>query len=209
MSGDNGDLVAPPEALALIAKGINAAHQELKDLGMIGEATAGRGFADLALSGLDMGHEGLADQFRTFCDRWEFGVRNLMQKGNGFAQGIGLSTGAYAEQERYVKDTMKIGVNSLNGNPHLSEDEVKRKSWADIAAQSPTDNPDYSPESFERAHEEVKQTWKDTAYDVQDSAHDSLESSGVIGPEAREAVDERMREGLDPSEAAVRRAREG
>ncbi|GGZ24986.1 hypothetical protein GCM10010387_18060 [Streptomyces inusitatus] len=208
MSG-SGDLVAPPEALAQIAKGINEAHAELKDLGMIGQATAGRGFSELALSGVDLGHEGLADQFRTFCTRWEFGVRTLMQRGNGFAEKVGLSAGAYAEQERYVKDTIKIGVNSVNGNPHLSEDEVKAKGWDEIRSQTPYDEADYSAESFEQAHQEVKQTWKDTTYDVQDSLNDALEGSGVLAPEAREAMDKQMRENLDPSEAAVKQAREG
>ncbi|WP_328625776.1 hypothetical protein OHA88_14115 [Streptomyces sp. NBC_00353] len=41
MSGDRPDLEVPPEALALIAQGIDKAHGELKDLGMIGEALAG------------------------------------------------------------------------------------------------------------------------------------------------------------------------
>ncbi|MFI1889093.1 hypothetical protein [Streptomyces jumonjinensis] len=206
---DNGDLVAPPAALAEIAKGIELAHAELKDLGMIGEATAGRGFGDLALSGLELGHEGLADQFKTFCTRWEFGVRTLMQRGNGFAQNVGLSAGAYAEQERYVKDTIKIGVNSFNGNPHLSEDEVKKKDWDEISTQSATDDPDYSAESFQQAHQEVKQTWANTTYDIQDSLGDAMESSGILDPSVREAADAEWRETLDPSDETVRQAREG
>ena len=47
MSGKDPDLQAPPAALANIAKGIDLAHSELKELGMIGEATTGRGFSDL------------------------------------------------------------------------------------------------------------------------------------------------------------------
>lgn len=49
MSGEQPDLAVPPEALAVIAAGIDMAHAELKELGMIGEATTGRGFSDLAL----------------------------------------------------------------------------------------------------------------------------------------------------------------
>ncbi|MFF4096834.1 hypothetical protein ACFYYY_24105 [Streptomyces sp. NPDC001834] len=130
MSEDGADLHVPPEALAAIAKGIDLAHAELKDLGMVGEASAGRGFSDLGLSGLELGHGGLASEFRTFCDRWEWGVRALTQKGNNFALGVGLSAGAFAEQEQYVKDSFKIGVNSLNGNPHLSR-------WDTISGQTP------------------------------------------------------------------------
>lgn len=188
MIGDGPDLNAPPEALANIVNGINLAHSELKELGMIGEATTGRGYSDLSLSGLELGHEGLADEFQTFCDRWEWGVRALTLKGNLFAQGVGLSAGSLAELDRYVKDTIKIGVNSLNGNPHLSEDEVKTKSWDEIKNQAAYDDPDWSGESFSKAHEEVKQTWKDTSYDALDAQLDAFERQGFVEPKLREAT---------------------
>lgn len=206
MSGESPDLDVPPEALAAIAKGINLAHAELKDLGMIGEASTGRGFSDLALSGLELGHGGLASEFQTFCDRWEWGVRALTQKGNGFALGVGLSAGSFAEQEQYVKDSFKVGVNSLNGNPHLSEDDVKKMSWDTISSQSAYDNPDYSAQSMIEAHSEVKQNWQDTAYDVEDSALDSMERSGLIDPGVRAAAAERLKEQLDPSQATIDQA---
>ncbi|MFF8291520.1 hypothetical protein ACF068_20135 [Streptomyces sp. NPDC016309] len=206
MTGTDPDLAASRAALALIAAGIDKAHEELKDLGMIGRATAGRGFSELALSGLEMGHAGLAAGFGTFCERWEWGVRDLMQRGNAFASGLGLSAGAFHEQELYVKDTLKIAVNGLNGNPHLTEDEVKAKDWDEIRSQRATDNPDYSPESMAAAHENVKQTWQDTGYDVEDAVLDSLENNGALDPTVREALDERMRETYEPSEEAVKRA---
>ncbi|MDI9886871.1 hypothetical protein QMZ92_21495 [Streptomyces sp. HNM0645] len=208
MSGQNPDLEAPPAALAAIVKGIDLAHSELKDLGMIGEATTGRGFSELSLSGVELGHGGLADEFGTFCERWEWGVRALTLKGNGFAQAVGLSAGSFAEQEQYVKDSFKIGVNALNGNPHLSEDEVKGKSWDEISTQSATDAPDWSAESFSEAHQEVEQTWKNTGYDVMDAQLDAFERQGLIDPELREATDARLRETLDPSQETVAQAEE-
>ncbi|MGW2015661.1 hypothetical protein [Streptomyces sp. NPDC001927] len=206
MSGNEPELAAPAGALADIAKGINLAHAELKELGMIGEASAGRGFSDLALSGLELGHGGLTAEFETFCDRWEWGVRALTLRGNGFAQGVGLSAGSFAEQEQYVKDSFKIAVNSLNGNPHLSEDEVKQMRWDTIRDQHTWDNADWSPESFTEAHQEVKQTWKNTAYDVEDSLLDSMERSGVVDPQLREAMDEELKESLDPDRATIEQA---
>ncbi|NUK26138.1 hypothetical protein [Streptomyces lunaelactis] len=208
MSGESPDLEAPAVALAAIAQGINLAHAELKELGMIGEASTGRGFSDLALSGLELGHGGLTDQFQTFCDRWEWGVRALTLRGNGFAQGVGLSAGSFAEQEQYVKDSIKIGVNSLNGNPHATEDEVKATSWDTISTQNQWDNPDWSAESFSEAHEESKQTWKNTSYDVMDAQLDSMERSGMIDPKIRDAVDGEMRETFDPSEETIAQAEE-
>ncbi|MFJ8661310.1 hypothetical protein [Streptomyces sp. NPDC093795] len=206
MSGNEPDLAAPAAALAEIAKGIDLAHAELKELGMIGEASAGRGFSDLALTGLELGHGGLTSEFGTFCDRWEWGVRALAMRGNGFAQAVGLSAGSFAEQEQYIKDSIKIGVNSLNGNPHLSEDDVKKMSWETIRDQRTFDNADYSLESFTDAHQEVKQTWQNTGYDVMDAKLDSMERSGLIDPAMRDRMDEQLKDGLDPDQATVEQA---
>lgn len=206
MSGDGSDLQASSSALADIAKGINLAHAELKELGMIGEASVGRGFSDLALSGLELGYGGLTSAFETFCNRWEWGVRALTLKGNAFAQGVGLSAGSFAEQEQYVKDSFKIGVNSLNGNPHLSEDEVKAMRWDKISTQSAFDNPDWSAESFSEAQKEVNQTWKNTGYDVMDAQFDAMERSGLLDPKLRDAVDAHARETFDPSEETIAQA---
>ncbi|UYQ62734.1 hypothetical protein [Streptomyces peucetius] len=203
MSGENADLVAPPSVLEEIAAGIELAHTELKDLGMIGEASVGRGFSDLALSGLELGHGGLTSQFETFCERWEWGVRALTLKGNLVAQALGLSVGSFAEQEQYVKDAIKIGVNSVNGNPHLSENEVKQMRWDTIRDQHMWDNPDWSPESMAEAHAEVEQTWRDTTYDVEDALLDSMERSGALDPTMREAIDGEMKDMLDPSQETV------
>ncbi|WP_433571640.1 hypothetical protein [Streptomyces sp. CA-251247] len=208
MSGEGSDLNVPPAALADIAKGINLAHAELKDLGMIGEASVGRGFSDLALSGMELGHTGLTDQFQTFCDRWEWGVRALTLRGNGFAQGVGLSAGSFAEQEQYVKDSIKIGVNSLNGNPHLTEEEVKGMSWDKISTQSAFDGATWSGESFSEAQKEVNQTWKNTGYDVMDAQMDSMERSGLIDSKVRDTADADLRETFDPDEQTIAQAEE-
>src|SRR4051794_32898164 len=89
MSDGGKDLKA--DGLALVAKGLTEALGELKELGMVGEAGAGRGFSDIALSGLELGHEGLTGDFKSFCERWEWGVRSLINEGNGFALKTGLS----------------------------------------------------------------------------------------------------------------------
>ncbi|MFC8760123.1 hypothetical protein ACFUAG_05260 [Streptomyces sp. NPDC057193] len=206
MSGNEPDLAAPAAALAEIAKGIDLAHAELKELGMIGEASTGRGFSDLALTGLELGHGGLTSEFGTFCDRWEWGVRALAMRGNGFAQAVGLSAGSFAEQERYIKDSIKIGVNSLNGNPHLSEDDVKKMSWDSVRDQHTWDGADWSPESFSDAHREVEQNWKNTAYDVEDSMLDGLERSGALDSEQRERADQRLQDLLGPDQATLDQA---
>ncbi|WP_328399240.1 hypothetical protein OHS70_20480 [Streptomyces sp. NBC_00390] len=208
MSGNDPDLQAPQSALKDIANGINLAHAELKELGMIGEATTGRGFADLALSGLELGHGLLTAKFETFCERWEWGVRELTLRGNGFALAVGLSAGGFNEHDQYVKDTIKISVNSLNGNPHLTEDQVKDKSWDDIKSQSPYDNAKWDWDDMVQAHEESKQTWNNTAYDVGDAFLDTVDGPAGINPTMREHVDADFRERFDPDEATVAQAEE-
>jgi hypothetical protein len=56
MSGSGGggeDLET--EGIGLIAQGLTGALGELRELGMVGEAGAGRGFSGIALSGLRSG----------------------------------------------------------------------------------------------------------------------------------------------------------
>lgn len=105
-----------------------------------------------------------------------------------------------------MKDSFKIAVNSVNGNPHLTEDEVKQMSWDKISKQTMYDNPDYSAESFSEAHQEVKQTWKDTGYDVMDAQLDSMQRNGLIDPATRARMDQEMRDTFDPTENAVQQA---
>lgn len=206
MSGDNPDLAAPKAALAAITDGINRTLGELKDIGMVGQGSVGRGFAGLALSGLELGHAGLTAEFKAFCDRWEWGVRALAHEGNGFAHAVGLSAGLIYEQEHYVGDTFKVVVNSVNGNPHLSEDEVAKKSMGDVLTQGWFDGADYSADSFRQAQADVDRTWDNAGYDVQAGVMDRMADLGVVDERTRANVDEVSRRALDPDQEVVDRA---
>ncbi|MET7284784.1 hypothetical protein [Streptomyces sp. NPDC005573] len=173
MSGGGGkDLKA--EGLGLIAKGLTEALGELKELGMVGEAGAGRGFGDLALSGLELGHEGLTGEFTSFCERWEWGVRSLIVEGNGFAVKTGLSAGTYYETEQYVEGSFKVVENAAIGNPYASEEDVEKMGWGDIATSGAYGGVDYSKESMDQALDNSEQGWKDAGRDVM--------TSHTIGP---------------------------
>ncbi|MEV5175692.1 hypothetical protein AB0L10_32460 [Streptomyces flaveolus] len=169
MAGGGGkDLAA--EGLGLIAKGLTEALGELKELGMVGEAGAGRGFSDIALSGLELGHEGLTDEFKSFCERWEWGVRSLVNEGNGFAVKTGLAAGTYYETDQYVEGTFKVVTNAAIGNPYASEEDVQKMGWGDIATSGAYGGDvDYSKESFEQAWATSEQGWKDATRDVMTS----------------------------------------
>ncbi|MFF1453036.1 hypothetical protein ACFVYF_33615 [Streptomyces sp. NPDC058274] len=172
MSADGKDLKT--QGLDLIAKGLTDALGELKELGMVGEAGAGRGFGDVSLSGMELGHDGLVGVFTSFCERWEWGVRSLINEGNGFAAKTGLSAGTYYETEQYVEGSFKVVTNAAIGNPYASEDEVTQQGWGDIATSGAFGGVDYSQESFDRAGENIEQGWKDAGRDVM--------TSHIVGP---------------------------
>ncbi|MER6251738.1 hypothetical protein ABT224_10225 [Streptomyces sp. NPDC001584] len=172
MSGDGADIDVSKQALGQIAKGITDTLGELKELGMVGSASMGRGFSDLALSGMESGHEGLTASMKTFCERWEWGVRALVQQGNQFAFDVGLSAGVMHEQDQYIQGSFKVLTNSAMGNPYASEKDVIDKDWGEVLSDNTYTqirDADYSDESFDRARENSKEAWKGAVRDVNSS----------------------------------------
>ncbi|MFI9719125.1 hypothetical protein ACIHFE_05620 [Streptomyces sp. NPDC052396] len=173
MSGGDGKLDANAQALSDITKGIRDSMGELKGIGGVGESATGRGFGELSMSALETGHDGLASSFSHFCDRWEWGVRGLMRDANDFAKKVGLSAGAYYETDHYISGTLKVGVNSIMGNPHLTEEQVENQSWKQTLGDNPVNDalhPDFSGKSFKDAAHHAEQTWTQTGKDLEDSA---------------------------------------
>ncbi|GAA3733706.1 hypothetical protein [Streptomyces tremellae] len=164
MSGEGRNKDLQTEGLGLIAQGLTGALGELQELGMVGEAGAGRGFSDIALSGLQLGHDGLTGEFQTFCDRWEWGVRDLVAEGNALAGKTGMSAGTHYETEQYLEGTFKVVANAAVGNPDASEDDVEKMGWSDIAGSGA--GVDYGKDSFDRALDSSEQGWKDAGRDV-------------------------------------------
>jgi hypothetical protein len=200
MTGNDPDLAAGKDALDLITKGITGALGELKELGMVGEASMGRGFSDLALTGMETGHDGLTSTLKTYCERWEWGVRSLVQQGNSFAQQVGLSAGVFHEQEQYIGGAFKVLTNSAMGNPYASEEEIINKDWGEVLSSNSYTHirdADYSAESFQKSGENSMQAWKDTAWDVSTSKV-SLSNNIIDAAGLRDEVDEGMRETLGP-----------
>ncbi|AZM89269.1 MULTISPECIES: hypothetical protein [Streptomyces] len=172
MSGEGSDLDVSKQALGQIADGITKTLAELKELGMVGTASMGRGFSDLSLSGLETGHDGLTSSFNAFCERWEWGVRSLVQQGNDFAANVGLSAGLVHEQDQYIQGGFKVLVNSALGNPYASEGDITGKDWGEVLADNPytqVRDADYSAESFQRADRNSTEAWKGAVRDVNSS----------------------------------------
>ncbi|MCT9089267.1 hypothetical protein N4G70_10345 [Streptomyces sp. ASQP_92] len=215
MSGEGTeDLRIPPEALTLITQGINGALSELEELGLVGQAGMGRGFGSMAMGGLELGDDGLTETFRSFCERWEWGVRALVQEGNDFALRAGLSAGIVYREDQYVQGGFKVLANSAMGNPHATEDEVTGMSWGDLADHTMYAHADFSAESFQKADADIKQSVKDAGRDMSDSKLTPFGLSLSVAGSATgqdEAVDQwRDREfGPSPEARAEQRARNG
>ncbi|MGZ9934227.1 hypothetical protein ACXNSR_30600 [Streptomyces sp. NC-S4] len=201
MSGDGSDLDVSKQALGQIAQGITDTLGELKELGMVGSASMGRGFTDLALSGMESGHEGLTASMKTFCERWEWGVRALVQQGNQFAFDVGLSAGVMHEQDQYIQGSFKVLTNSAMGNPYASEKDVIAKDWGGVLSDNPYTqirDADYSAESFERARENSKEAWKGAVRDVNSS--DILLSNQIVDATGmRDEVDAAVEDWVGPA----------
>ncbi|MGY3682657.1 hypothetical protein ACVWXU_006280 [Streptomyces sp. TE33382] len=162
MSGGGADgLDVDAVSVQLITTGLREAVGELREVGTGTGAVLGKGLSDLSLTGMEAGHHGLSVDFEDFCERWEWGVRALVQDANAIAARLGLAAGMVWEEDQYVEGTMKVVVNAGVGNPHASEDEIVKQSWGDVFTPDYL-SPDYSQESFERSGDEAAQTWKDT-----------------------------------------------
>ncbi|MFF7328569.1 hypothetical protein ACIQU5_06085 [Streptomyces sp. NPDC090306] len=177
MSGDDDkDLALDPAAVAKVTKGLGAAIDELGEIGDSTGSVMGKGFSNLAMTQMEAGHHGLADDFEDFCDRWEWGVRALVQDTSAIAQRLGLAAGTQWENDQYLEGTFKVVGNSLlGGNPHASEADVEKQSWGDIATPDYL-HPDYSAESFEKAGQQAEQTWKDTGRSLLTDGQGGLQS---------------------------------
>lgn len=117
------------------------------------------------LAGMEMGHGGLAGDFEDFSEKWEWGVRALVQNANGLAERLGLSAGMAHEEDQYAAGTVKVALNSVSytGNPHATEEEVAEQGYGDIMMP---DAPDWSGESWDKAGDQMSQDWKDTGREL-------------------------------------------
>ncbi|MFF4852464.1 hypothetical protein [Streptomyces sp. NPDC001194] len=171
MAGD-GDLEVSPAAVKNIRDGLRAAISELRESSDAAGASQGEGLSDLSMTGMEAGHAGLATDFEDFCERWEWGVRSLIQDASTLAGNLGIAAGTVWEEEQYIGGAFKVAVNAGYGNPHATEDEIEQKSWGDIFSAD-VYKPDYSQESFEKGAEDIEKTWSDTK--------DKVTSTGKIG----------------------------
>lgn len=163
------ELNLDPQALADAARGIDAVIGELGELGTAGTSQAGRGFSQLSLSGLQVGHAGLKDAFDEFCDRWSWGVRALVKDGQRLSEALALNAGTMHHLDQYVSASFRGIAVDLGGDPRLSDQDAEATTWGDLADSA--DDSDWSRYSFSDAYDDSKQTWQEV-----------LDDPGVLGP---------------------------
>ncbi|WP_405571334.1 hypothetical protein [Streptomyces sp. NBC_01167] len=210
--GGAEDLKVDKESVQRITKGLRAAVSELRDVGTGSGSVLGKGFSDMSMTGMEAGHHGLSVDFEDYCERWEWGVRALVQDANTIASKLGLAAGLLWEEDQYVQGAFKIAVNSAVGNPHASEDDIVKQNWGDVFTPDYL-NPDYSAESFEKTRDEAAQTWKDTGRALLTEGNGGRQSSmlndliGVDQGDFDRAVDETF--GPSPEERARQAEEQG
>ncbi|MFD8799285.1 hypothetical protein [Streptomyces atroolivaceus] len=166
MGTDEANLAFDQASVAKFTKGVGATIDQLGELGGATGSVMGKGFSGLAMTGMEAGHHGLSVDFEDFCERWEWGVRALVSDASELASRLGLAAGTQWEHDQYVEGSLKVGVNAvMGGNPHASEEDITRQNWGDIFTPDYLD-PDWSAESFEKAGQDMEQTWKDTGRTV-------------------------------------------
>lgn len=166
VSGDGSDLAFDQTSVAKFTQGVGATIDQLGELGGATGSVMGKGFSGLAMTGMEAGHRGLSVDFEDFCERWEWGVRALASDASALADRLGLAAGTQWKHDQYVEGSFKVGISAaMGGNPHASEEDISQQGWGDILTPDYLD-PDWSAESFEKAGQDVEQTWKDTGRTV-------------------------------------------
>ncbi|MGW6421344.1 hypothetical protein ACWF82_01590 [Nocardia sp. NPDC055053] len=152
-----------PAVLQQAATGIEDTIGQLSEMGIGETGNMGRGFALLTLSTLEAGKHTVQKTFEEFTERWSWGVRALVQGGSAIAQTLGLAAGRYDEMDAKAEGTLKKMWTHLAGNPHLSDEEITKRSWGDTFADNSFNhvrNADYSLQSFENANKTIQTNMK-------------------------------------------------
>jgi hypothetical protein len=161
-----------PDTLKQAATGINGVIEGISS-GMMGsyQGQLGRGFGDLAMTGLEASHPDVQSGFANFTNRWEWGTRALITVASEIGAALDLGAGRYELQEKYFNDAAKDMVNDLAGDPSLQKESVRDAdgniivrgtddmSWGGMVDYNVNRlaNPDWSAESFDAVNEQIDQ----------------------------------------------------
>lgn len=146
-----------PEILTNAAKGIADVINELTELGVAQTANQGRGLELMVMFRTTIGHDGLTEAWGDFLQRWEYGVRGLVQEGDKFANKLHDAGIGYEHHDIGASEIFKRAAFDLAGDPRGDSAQAMEMSWGQLgdATVGRLIDPDYSPESFENAGQDA------------------------------------------------------
>jgi hypothetical protein len=150
-------------ALRDTAQGINDTIETLQGLGFDEAGDAGRGFSGLALSGLQAGDAALTQAFGSFCDRWSWGVRTLVQDANQFSARLGIAAGVYSDTENFLVGVAKNVTDAIAGDPHMTDQQAAQASWSQDAAEVTGASTPGGSMTWQQAETDIGQQWSGVA----------------------------------------------
>lgn len=159
---------AQTRALTAAAKGIDDLLDAMTELGGKYAAGQGRGLDGLRMDPDDVGNTGVAEALGGFVERWQWGIRTLVQQGRTIAQKLHETGIAYQHSDTTAGGLLRRAAEDLGGNPHADPATAQDKSWSEVMRDTNGRilHPDYSSESFHHLSEEAGKTWDAEAKDV-------------------------------------------
>lgn len=145
-------------ALGQAEQGVRDAVAELGSMAGWGNSelgAEGQGLVQGIMSSApSVGHDKLAAALLAFADKWEWGVRFLVDDGVDTADAMRDTRAWYEKVDEEAVSLLKQGMHAAIGNPMEDDAAWADKSWTDIAKES---LPDWSPDSFEQANQRTTQ----------------------------------------------------
>ncbi len=177
---------AAPAAMRDAADGIDGLVGELGRLTTAGRAGAGRGVAGLELDAVQVGHDELAAAVATFCTRWEWGVRALVQSGAEMAGGLRESLTAYENADAETGSLFSRLLSDAVGDPRADPEGAAYRSPEEVLRGD-------APDSWARTGASIADTWSAVGRDVLETGTERVvrwaEGRNPYGPEL-DALDE-------------------
>ena len=189
-----------PDTLKQASDGINGVIDGISS-GAMGsyQGQLGRGFGDLAMTGLEASHPDVQSSFANFTNRWEWGTRALITAASDIGSALDLGAGRYELQETYFNDAAKDMVNDLVGDPSLQKESVRDANgnivvrgtddmgWGDMVDYNVNRlaHPDWSAQSFADVQDDVNHNLQAMG----DNAVQMGRNAVIPGEQARVTVD--------------------
>lgn len=161
------------EAFGVDLDALNQAESGVRDaVGELGSLAGGGGSA-LAeqgsglVEGMDgsvVGHEGLAAALEGFAEKWEWGVRFLVDDGVDAADALRDTRAWYQKMDEQAVDALQRGLHSFLGNPTEDVTAWDDKSAGELVTEAA---PDYSLGTMQESQARTSQQFEDlTGWDV-------------------------------------------